>query len=440
VILKGNQRGGGKQMALHLLNEKQNEHVNIHEVSGFIASDVLGALNEAYALSKGTQCKQFMYSLSLNPPQDKNVPISVFEDALARVEKKLGLEGQPRVVIFHEKHGRRHAHCVWSRIDTDKMKAINISHPKMKLQSIARSIYKEHGWEMPEGFKDKSRANPLNYTRAQWQQAARTGQSPKVIKAILQECWAVSDDRCEFEEALKENGYYLAMGNRRSYVAVDVYGEVYSLTRQLGVKRSELEKRLGNSNTLPPVSEVKEKISGQLSNIFKNFLGEQSKDHQKALKPLLKTKRAMTKQHRIDRAAQKSYQEKRWQEEELKRASRIRRGFKGIWDKLNGKYWKSRKINEQETEKCRSRDQKEREELINNQLAMRRNLQTQLNQAQAKHEKDRQNLIRDLSHMVDVNELKSKTTPSHEHEPTHKKSYNHQIDKDHPDIDLEPEI
>ena len=71
MILKGNQRAGGRQMSLHLLNAEQNEHVNVHEVRGFIAEDVLGALNEAYALSKGTKCKQFMYSLSLNPPQNE---------------------------------------------------------------------------------------------------------------------------------------------------------------------------------------------------------------------------------------------------------------------------------------------------------------------------------------------------------------------------------
>ena len=117
MILKGNQRAGGAQMAKHLLNSTQNEHIKVHEVRGFMASDVLGALNEAYAMSKGTKCKQFMYALSLSPPQDEKVPVSVFENTLERVEKKLGLEGQPRVVVFHEKEGRRHAHCVWSRID-----------------------------------------------------------------------------------------------------------------------------------------------------------------------------------------------------------------------------------------------------------------------------------------------------------------------------------
>ena len=135
MLLKGNQRGGAKQMAVHLLNGIDNEHVRVAEVSGFIAQDVVGALNEIYATSKGTKCTQFMYSLSLSPPQDKNVPDQEFEKALKKVEEKLGLAGQPRVVVFHEKKGRRHAHCVWSRIDIDKMKAINpkIAHQGQRI-------------------------------------------------------------------------------------------------------------------------------------------------------------------------------------------------------------------------------------------------------------------------------------------------------------------
>ena len=36
MILKGNRRGGAVQMALHLLNSEDNEHVTIHEMRGFI--------------------------------------------------------------------------------------------------------------------------------------------------------------------------------------------------------------------------------------------------------------------------------------------------------------------------------------------------------------------------------------------------------------------
>ncbi|PCJ99995.1 MAG: relaxase [Zetaproteobacteria bacterium] len=439
MILKGNQRAGGRQMALHLMNGEQNEHVTLHEVSGFIASDILGALNEAYALSQATQCRQFMYSLSLNPPQDEEVSISSFEDAINRAEKKLGLENQPRVIVFHEKEGRRHAHCVWSRIDIENMKAINIAFPKRKLQTIAKSLYLEHGWKMPEGFKDKSKKNPLNFTRDEWQQAARVGRKPHNIKRELQESWAVSDNKQGFENALRESGYYLARGDRRGYVAVDIHGEVYSLSRQLGVKTKELNTRLGKTETLPSVCETKNKISNQLSGLFTRYSDELKTQHKKDMKPLLHKKQEMTTDHRIDRAQLNTIQQEHWHSAELKRAARIRKGFKGLWDKLNGRYWKTRKQNERETWQAHKRDQKQREELIHKQLNERQNLQVQINLLRQNQDTERKDLIRDLSH-VKSNE-KQKTRVS-ERAKSHKKD--HQNDIGFGDLDLgndyEPEI
>ncbi|MCP3889282.1 MAG: relaxase/mobilization nuclease domain-containing protein [Desulfobulbaceae bacterium] len=277
-----------------------------------MASDVLGALNEAYALSKGTKCKQFMYALSMNPPETENVAIDVFENALERIEKKLGLEDQPRVIVFHEKEGRRHCHTVWSRIDDEKMKAINISHPKLKLNDIAKSLYLEHGWKMPDGFKDRSKKNPLNYTRAEWQQALRIGRKPDAIKRELQECWALSYSRGAFEHALQDIGYYLAKG-RRGFVAVDIHGEIYSLPRQLGMKKKELEARLGSYKDLAKVDEIKATIKGRLSKLFKNFSDELNLQHEKESKPLEKARQDMVKRHRDQREKQKAAQKERWQ-------------------------------------------------------------------------------------------------------------------------------
>ena len=62
--------------------------------------------------------------------------------------------GQPRAIVFHEKNGRRHAHCVWSRIDAARMRAINMDHSRRKLMDISISLYRDHGWLMPEGFLD----------------------------------------------------------------------------------------------------------------------------------------------------------------------------------------------------------------------------------------------------------------------------------------------
>src|SRR5690606_32007004 len=134
LILKGSQRAGGRQLAAHLLRTDENEHVEVHELRGFMADDLHGAFQEAYAASKGTRAKQPFFSLSLNPPANENVPTEIFEDAIDRVEQRLGLAGQPRAVVFHEKDGRRHAHAVWSRIDTDAMKAVNLPHYKVKLR------------------------------------------------------------------------------------------------------------------------------------------------------------------------------------------------------------------------------------------------------------------------------------------------------------------
>ncbi|TVZ39753.1 hypothetical protein P886_4161 [Alteromonadaceae bacterium 2753L.S.0a.02] len=378
MLLKGNQRGGGRQMALHLLNADQNEHVSVHEVSGFVADDVQGALKEAYALSKATKCKQFMYSLSLNPPQDAKVPIKTFESAIEEAENRLGLEGQPRVVVFHEKEGRRHAHCVWSRINTDEMKAINMSHDHKKLNALSKQLYLENDWKLPEGFIDKSKKSPLNFTRAEWQQALRTGQKAGEIKEALQECWAISDSRKAFEQALGDKGYTLARGDRRGYVAVDVYGEVYSLPRQLSKKAKDLKARLGDPKSLPSVQEAKTTIAGRMGKVFSHYGDEMNLKHEKEKQPLLTQKEAITLEHRKQRAAQQERQEKRWLQEEQRRAARLRKGFKGLWDRLTGSYSRTRKRNETETEKARLRDRLEHEKLIHAQLEKRQELQRQM--------------------------------------------------------------
>lgn len=115
MILEGNVRGYGSELAHHLLNPRDNDHVTVHAIEGFVADDLFGAFAEAEAISQATQCQKYLFSLSLNPPPDADVSIESFEEAIVAAENKLGLIGQPRAIVFHEKSGRRHAHCVWSR-------------------------------------------------------------------------------------------------------------------------------------------------------------------------------------------------------------------------------------------------------------------------------------------------------------------------------------
>ena len=41
MILVASQRGGAKQLGLHLLCADENEHVEVHEISGFVSGDVV---------------------------------------------------------------------------------------------------------------------------------------------------------------------------------------------------------------------------------------------------------------------------------------------------------------------------------------------------------------------------------------------------------------
>lgn len=173
MILEGNERGYGSEIARHLLNPRENDHVTVHGINGFVADDLFEAFAEAEAISIATQCQKYLFSLSLNPPPEADVSVETFENTVAQVEAWLGLTGQPRAVVLHEKNGRLHAHAVWSRINGTEMKAINLSHYNRKLTSLLRELYHTHEWDMPAGFRDPADRDPLNYKRREARQAQR---------------------------------------------------------------------------------------------------------------------------------------------------------------------------------------------------------------------------------------------------------------------------
>ncbi len=133
--------------------------------------------------------------------------IADFEAAIARVEEQLGLSAQPRAIVFHEKEGRRHAHAVWSRIDMEKMKAVQMSFDHEKLKSLSRELFLEHGWKIPRGLVNSEERNPKNFTHAEWQQAKRIGKDPRAIRTDIQDAWAISDSKAAFRHAMAECGY-----------------------------------------------------------------------------------------------------------------------------------------------------------------------------------------------------------------------------------------
>lgn len=396
MILNGSQRGGHGDLARHLM-KPENEHVDVHQIRGFVSDTINGAFNEAHAISRGTRCRQFLYSLSLSPPETENVQVKAFEDAIDAIEGKLGLSGQPRVIVFHEKQGRRHAHCVWSRIDAETMKAINLPHTKLKLRDVSRQLYIDHGWTMPDGLVDRSMRNPLNFDRKEWFQAQRTKQDPRDIRAMFQQCWASADSGKAFKQAMEERGYYLAQGGRRAVVAVDVHGEIYAVARWAKVKTKEVVARMGDVSNLPTVQDAQAKIAGLVREKLTGFIDSATLDFSRAAEGIEAKRQAMVARHRTHRQALQSAQDERWTKEAVERSARFRRGVRGLWDRLTGQTAKLRDQNESEAYKAAERDAREKQTLIERQLDERRRLQREIDHARRLHTKDRALLYRQLS-------------------------------------------
>lgn len=376
MILVGNSRGGACDLAQHLMKD-ENDHVTVHELRGFVANDLDGAFQEVYAVSRGTRCRQYLFSLSLNPPADANVSTKDFERAIDRVEKQIGLEGQPRAIVFHEKEGRRHAHAVWSRIDAETMTARQMSFHKMKLQEVSRDLYREHGWRMPAGLADRSKSDPRNYTLAEWQQAKRVGKDAREIKAAFQDAWAISDNRASFEYALKERGYWLARGDRRGFVAIDYHGEVYSVPRQTAIKTKAVRERLGDEETLPSLNEAREVMAREMSAMLTRLSDEQYEKVAALKAEHNSRKQVVVDQQRRDRAALLQKLQERKMREQAARQARFRSGLAGIWDRLRGEHKRLAESNRLKAVAAQERDKAERDGLVFRQLSERRLLNAQ---------------------------------------------------------------
>jgi hypothetical protein len=385
VILKASQRARYAELAKHLLNGDENEHVTVHEIRGFVAETLLEALREAYAVSRGTRCSKYLFSLSLSPPEYADVPIEDFEAAIEEIEQRLNLVNQPRIIVFHEKYGRRHCHAVWSRIQAEKMIAVHMSHFKRKLMEVSQLLFLKHGWKKPKGMEKGQLRDSLHLSREEHRQAVRLSEDPQALKAMFKETWERSDSKQTFVAALQEKGFLLARGDKRGYVALDVKDGIYSLTRWLDLGTRELKARLGAPDSLPDIGQAKAFLASRMSENLQRFVAEAKNAAAVRRLPLVQEIRTLTAQHRAERRDLIAVQQARWEQETRQRASRLYSGVAGIWQRITGDYAKVRLLNEAEAKAGLQRDRKELQSLIRSQLLMRQDLQKTVIQYREEH-------------------------------------------------------
>ena len=407
MILKGSQRGGASNLAAHLMDTRENDHVDVAEIRGVAGDNLKSAFLEIEATSQGTKATQSFFSVSFNPPEGSDISRADFERSFTAVEEKMGFTNQPRAVVFHEKQGREHAHVIWSRIDTEHMKAIELSFSKLKLREVSRELHREFGLELPAGLQAEKhwykQSDPMNFKQAEWQQAKRLYEDPRDLKKIIGQAYEYSDNAGAFNAALENHAMQLARGDRRGFVVVHHSGEVLGLRQYLGgQKAKDIRARLGKPDHVQTVDQAKSMLKDRMTAAAEKQIDDLKQRHAIERQPMVEAAQKLKSEHREAREVLKSSQEARGGCEALERANAHRKGLMGLWDRLNAKLGMGNiaRENAQALEAGKVRDEKERHSLRTDQLQQRRTLQKSINHMQEKHKRERQSARTVLGHWL----------------------------------------
>lgn len=265
MIIKGGSRSAPKQLARHLLRRDQNERVEILQCDGSPTNDLAEALADFQAMTAATNGKKGLYHANIDPAAKYQMTRAQWERAADVLAEELGLSGQPRILILHQKQGREHVHVVWARTDLENGRLIADSHNYRAHEKASHRLEIEFGHEHTPGVHHKrnpEKERPVAaFEHAAWQQAERTGHDPRDRKEIVTELFRNSANGQAFKTALEAHGYQLAQSDRRAFLLVDQAGEVFSLARQVtGAKTKDVREKLQDLETLPTVDEARARI------------------------------------------------------------------------------------------------------------------------------------------------------------------------------------
>jgi hypothetical protein len=219
MIISGRSRQNGKQLGRYLVAKGENERVTPLEIRGSMSDNVPGAVLEMSLRTELTKRgKLGLYHAHIAPAygEDQLTP-EQWRAAADRLEQELGLVGQNRVVVLHEKKGKVHGHVVWQREREGKL--IKMSH-SYRAHDRARAALEKELTHKP--------------TR-------QVGDHKKELSRL----WVASRTGADFVRQAEAAGYRVARGDRRAYVVETADGQKLDLVRQLeGVKTKAAKERL----------------------------------------------------------------------------------------------------------------------------------------------------------------------------------------------------
>lgn len=231
MVTKGKCRGNGGQLADYLLSSK-NDRAEVLEVTGTSnPANLKSSLLEMALTATGTKSKAGLYHAQINPdPKEPLLTPEQWQQAADILAKSLGLEGQRRAIVIHEKDGRTHAHIVFERYQEGKGKNGN------GILWDDKDNYKKH----QEASRSMEKA--FNHERTPEKDDLKHVQNERKIdvKETLTALWEKHTDPAEFVKAARGLGYEIAAGEeRRPFKVITPEGKSLDLVRQITTAKTK---------------------------------------------------------------------------------------------------------------------------------------------------------------------------------------------------------
>ncbi len=277
---------GGAALARHLTCTDENEILAVLPARNMVADNMFKQLRELEARSAHGRTTKPIHHLHVDP--ETQWSDAQYARHLELYEHEFGLTDQPRLAVFHSKHGRGHRHYVYTLVRRDGS-TIRMSHDYARREKISRILEYEFGEPHVVGKHNRAVAAALRedgrldvaasmeaaglldaerpvaaISPAERQQQQRTGVEKLRIEKIVLAAWQDTAEGASFERAIEARGLSLAIGEKVP-VVVDRTGNVHPLARMIGkaskaatgvrIMAAEVRARLG-AMILRPLADI----------------------------------------------------------------------------------------------------------------------------------------------------------------------------------------
>jgi relaxase-like protein len=275
MIAKGTTHNNGAKLADYMTMSKEGERAELWQLRGFEATNIKDAFRDVQIMAGATKCEQPFFHVQVRNREGEKLTRQQWERAADRIERMLGLSGQPRAITFHtyQHNDDEHMHVAWSRIDEETLTAKPLPFFKERLKKISRELEIEFGLVPVQNEREGN----IKYapTRAQEEQARRVGVDIHEIRNAIRDCYDRSDCGISFQAALENEGLILAKGDTKGFVVIDPGGGLHALSKRiLDVSASKIRDRLSDLviEQLPTIEAVRalhsEQVSRQIDQYF----------------------------------------------------------------------------------------------------------------------------------------------------------------------------